>query len=155
MSLLLILQQPSWLRKSLIDLLLYMNKFWCTCSHTCTMYICSVHYSSIFCAWSQDVNELIQAALLRYSADRIAKFDFALENSGGSVITDKCSKTFPPALATYSVMGIPLWSIPSSPKAIIQVNHSNLFMDLFTSIHIKYLPVHICTCTCTPVYVLA
>lgn len=114
------------------------------CTQFCVFYVCL-----------QDVNELIQAALLRYSADRIAKFDFALENSGGSVIVNKCSKTYPPALATYSVMGIPLWSIPSSPKAIIQVN-------LFTSIHTHctyvymYMYMNVTVCSIhTPVqYVL-
>ena len=70
--------------------------------------------------FSQDVNELIRVGLDRYSADRIAKFDFALENSGGVVVST--SDTYPPALQTYSVMGVPIWSVPSSPKTIIQVS---------------------------------
>ena len=82
-----------------------------------------VHIVLVSCApcspISQDANELIKIALLKYSADKIAKFDFALENSGGSVV--QFSKTYPPALDTYSVMGVPLWSVPSSPKAVIQV----------------------------------
>ena len=67
----------------------------------------------------QEVETLVQTALDRFSADRVAKFDFALENSGGLVAGS--SETYPPALETYSLMGVPLWTIPSSPKAIIQV----------------------------------
>jgi SUN domain-containing protein 1/2 len=65
-----------------------------------------------------DVIELIKIALHKYSADRIAKFDFALENSGGGVVHS--SNTYPPALETYRVMGVPLWTVPSCPKTIIQ-----------------------------------
>ena len=75
----------------------------------------------------QDVEELIRIALHRYSADRIAKFDFALENSGGSVL--KNSESYPPSLETFSVMGVPVWSVPCSPTAIIRVSlfpHSSL-----------------------------
>jgi SUN domain-containing protein 1/2 len=66
----------------------------------------------------KEVNELIRVGLNRYSADRIAKFDFALESSGGLVVSS--SETYPPALETYSVLGVPIWTVPSSPKAIIQ-----------------------------------
>jgi len=69
---------------------------------------------------TQEVKQLIHAALARYSADRIGKFDFALENVGGVVLSDKCSKTFSPSLATVSLFGFPLWHITSSPCAIIQ-----------------------------------
>jgi SUN domain-containing protein 1/2 len=66
----------------------------------------------------KEVEQLIRTALATYSADRIAKFDFALENSGGVVVSS--SDTYPPALETYHLMGVPLWTVPSSPKAIIQ-----------------------------------
>ena len=61
-------------------------------------------------------------SLERYSADRIAKFDFALENSGGNVLLDKCSPTFPQSLTSCTVFGIPLWYIAGTPKIIIQVS---------------------------------
>ena len=66
------------------------------------------------------MNELIRAGLHRYSADRIAKFDFALENSGG--VVESASDAYPPALETFRVFGVPIWSVPSSPKTIIQVS---------------------------------
>ena len=84
----------------------------------------------------QDVEELIRIALHRYSSDRIAKFDFALENSGGSVI--KNSESYPPSLETFSVMGVPVWSVPCSPTAIIRVS---LLPPLpFSSFYLLSLP---------------
>lgn len=64
---------------------------------------------------------MIDLSLAKYSADKIGKFDFALENSGGSVILDKCSETYIPSLATVSLFGFPLWHVTSTPKVIIQV----------------------------------
>ena len=74
----------------------------------------------------QDVRQMIDLSLAKYSADRIGKFDFALENSGGSVIIDKCSKTYSPSVATVSVFGLPLWHVSSTPKVIIQVSERSL-----------------------------
>ena len=74
----------------------------------------------------QDVRQMIDLSLAKYSADRIGKFDFALENSGGSVIIDKCSKTYSPSVATVSVFGYPLWHVSSTPKVIIQVSETSL-----------------------------
>lgn len=68
----------------------------------------------------KEVEQLIDDTLAIYSADRIAKFDFALEDAGGSVVTNQCSKTYTPTLATVSLFGIPLWHVSTSPKAIIQ-----------------------------------
>ena len=73
---------------------------------------------------SQEVEQLIQAALSKYSADRIAKFDFALENAGGSVIADKSSPTYSLALADVRLFGLKLWTVSTSrPSNIIQVTH--------------------------------
>ena len=69
----------------------------------------------------QDVRQMIDLSLAKYSADRIGKFDFALENSGGSVILDMCSKTYTPSLATVSLFGVSLWHVATTPKVIIQV----------------------------------
>ena len=78
---------------------------------------------------AQDVEEVVRLALDRYSADRIEKFDFALENSGGSVILDKSSPSFPQSLSTVSVFGVPLWRtlnfVPGSAKLIIKVSSYN------------------------------
>ena len=75
-------------------------------------------------ACAQDVEEVVRLALDRYSADRVGKFDFALENSGGSVILDKCSPTFTQSLSTITLFGLPLWRtcVTGSAKLIIQVS---------------------------------
>lgn len=70
----------------------------------------------------QDVQQMIDLSLARYSADRIGKFDFALENSGGSIILDKCSKTYSPSIASVTLFGYPLWHVSTTPKVIIQVS---------------------------------
>ena len=71
----------------------------------------------------QDVLQMIDLSLAKYSADKIGIFDFALENSGGSVILDRCSKTYTPSLATVSLFGFALWHVATSPKVIIQVHY--------------------------------
>ena len=65
---------------------------------------------------------MISTSLERYSADKIGKFDFALENSGGSVLLDKCSPTYSQSLASVTLFGIPLWRVSGSPKIIIRVS---------------------------------
>ena len=63
---------------------------------------------------------MIAYSLRRYSADRIGKFDFALESSGGSLV--RSSSTFTHSVHSVSLFGvIPLWHVMSSPKVIIQV----------------------------------
>ena len=82
-----------------------------------------VSINSICVACAQDVEEVVRMSLERYSADRIGKFDFALENSGGSVVLDKCSPTYPQSLSTVTLFGLPLWRtcVAGSAKLIIQV----------------------------------
>ena len=94
---------------------------WCTMARHCLYHVLL-----------QDVHQMIDLSLAKYSADRIGKFDFALENSGGSVIIDKCSKTYSPSVATVSVFGYPLWHVSSTPKVIIQVSETAYYMYLYT-----------------------
>lgn len=86
-------------------------------------YYCEVKvHRTINIICMQDVQQMISLSLAKYSADRIGKFDFALENSGGSVILDKCSKTYPLSLATVLLFGFPVWHVATTPKVIIQVS---------------------------------
>ena len=78
---------------------------------------------------------MIELSLAKYSADRIGKFDFALENSGGSVILDMCSKTYTPSLATVSLFGFPVWHVTATPKVIIQVSENQAIQFLVIYIH--------------------
>ena len=92
---------------------------------------------------------MIDLSLAKYSADRIGKFDFALENSGGSVLLDMCSKTYTPSLATVSLFGFSLWHVATTPKVIIQVLlHvlSTISVHTISTIHTQFysgfLPSH-------------
>lgn len=65
---------------------------------------------------------MITLSLRKYSADRIGKFDFALESSGGSVLVKECSPSYSLTTSSISLFGlIPLWRYMSTPKVIIQV----------------------------------
>ena len=66
------------------------------------------------------VKELIHEHLARYSADRIAKFDFALESAGGSVLIKHCSPTYAPSQSSISLFGVPVFYLKTAPNSIIQ-----------------------------------
>ncbi|CAC5425420.1 SUN1_2 [Mytilus coruscus] len=68
----------------------------------------------------QVVQRIVEAALLKYSADRLALPDFALESAGGSVVSTRCSQTYHRKTAQYSILGIPLWYVSNSPRTVIQ-----------------------------------
>ncbi|XP_021353217.1 SUN domain-containing protein 2-like isoform X2 [Mizuhopecten yessoensis] len=68
----------------------------------------------------QLIRTIVDDALLKYSADKIGLPDFALESSGGSVISTRCSETYHKKTAQYSIMGIPLWYASNSPRTVIQ-----------------------------------
>lgn len=68
-----------------------------------------------------DVEQMIAIALRKYSADRIGKFDFALESSGGSIMLNYCSPTYAHTMTSVTLLGvIPLWHYMSTPKVIIE-----------------------------------
>lgn len=66
------------------------------------------------------VKQLVRESLARYSADRIAKFDFALESAGGSVLIKHSSPTYAPSQSSVSLFGLPLFYFKNAPNAIIQ-----------------------------------
>ncbi|CAL1527048.1 unnamed protein product [Lymnaea stagnalis] len=68
------------------------------------------------------VKNIIEDALIQFSADRVGMPDFALESAGGSVLSVRCSETFYKKTALVSVFGIPLWYTSNSPRTVIQPN---------------------------------
>lgn len=66
------------------------------------------------------VKQIVTEALEKFSADKIAMPDFALESAGGSIISTKCSETFHKNTARLSILGIPLWYVSNSPRSVIQ-----------------------------------
>uniref|UniRef100_A0A4X2K3V5 Sad1 and UNC84 domain containing 2 n=1 Tax=Vombatus ursinus TaxID=29139 RepID=A0A4X2K3V5_VOMUR len=68
----------------------------------------------------EEVHQIVQQALTRYSEDRIGLVDYALESSGASIISTRCSETYDTKTALLSLFGIPLWYYSQSPRAILQ-----------------------------------
>ncbi|OCT83121.1 SUN domain-containing protein 2 isoform X2 [Xenopus laevis] len=68
----------------------------------------------------KEVHDIVNRAIQRYSEDRIALVDYALESSGASVINTRCSETFETKTALLSLFGVPLWYHSQSPRVILQ-----------------------------------
>ncbi|XP_031796885.1 SUN domain-containing protein 2 isoform X2 [Sarcophilus harrisii] len=68
----------------------------------------------------EEVNQIVQQALKRYSEDRIGLVDYALESAGASIISTRCSETYDTKTAVLSLFGVPLWYLTQSPRAILQ-----------------------------------
>ncbi|XP_045635400.1 SUN domain-containing protein 2 isoform X2 [Ursus americanus] len=69
---------------------------------------------------TEEVQRIVNQALKRYSEDRIAMVDYALESGGASVISTRCSETYETKTALLSLFGIPLWYHSQSPRVILQ-----------------------------------
>ncbi|XP_069823373.1 SUN domain-containing protein 2 [Dendropsophus ebraccatus] len=68
----------------------------------------------------EEVYEIVNRALQRYSEDRIGLVDYALESSGASVLNTRCSETYETKTALISLFGVPLWYQSQSPRVILQ-----------------------------------
>lgn len=68
----------------------------------------------------EEVYEIVNRALQRYSEDRIGLVDYALESSGASVLNTRCSETYETRTALISLFGVPLWYQSQSPRVILQ-----------------------------------
>ncbi|XP_023723329.1 uncharacterized protein LOC111873126 isoform X3 [Cryptotermes secundus] len=66
------------------------------------------------------VRAIVDEALAKYDADKTGLVDYALESSGGSVISTRCTETYQAKTPQLSVMGIPLWYPPNNPRTVIQ-----------------------------------
>eukprot|EP00118_Oscarella_pearsei_P001664 m.8065 g.8065 ORF g.8065 m.8065 type:complete len:896 (+) comp20306_c0_seq1:149-2836(+) len=66
------------------------------------------------------VKQEIGAALRLYEADKTGKADYALYSAGGRVAVQRCSRTYDDGLAYMSFYGMRLWSIPNTPRTVIE-----------------------------------
>jgi len=74
------------------------------------------------------VEEIVRNALVRYDADKTGIFDFALETSGGSVVSTRCTQTYVERSGTYTMFNgwlnlgwfSPLTMSTTSPRNAIQ-----------------------------------
>lgn len=65
------------------------------------------------------VKGVVRKALEVYDADKTGLADYALESSGGIVLSTRCTET-KTANAQFSIFGIPLWHTSRSPRTVIQ-----------------------------------
>ena len=74
------------------------------------------------------VEAIVRNALVLYDADKTGMFDFALETSGGAVVSTRCTKTYVERAASYTMFGgwlnlgwlWPLTMSTASPRNAIQ-----------------------------------
>jgi len=66
------------------------------------------------------VDRMINEQFRRYDADRTGMADYALESSGGSVISTRCTVQYEEKSRTEKIFGIPLWFSSYSPRSVIQ-----------------------------------
>jgi len=62
----------------------------------------------------------IREALLKYSADRIGLADYALESSGGSIVSTRCSRDYSLNVGVVKVLGFSFSYSVNTPRTIIQ-----------------------------------
>uniref|UniRef100_A0A914H6H9 SUN domain-containing protein n=1 Tax=Globodera rostochiensis TaxID=31243 RepID=A0A914H6H9_GLORO len=66
------------------------------------------------------VRNLVKEELRRYDADRTGLPDYALESSGGSVLSTRCTVKYDERSRVQKLFGIPLWHLTYSPRSVIQ-----------------------------------
>lgn len=69
-----------------------------------------------------ELRRLIATALRVYDADKTGLADYALESSGGQVLSTRCTENYQMKSAQISVLGIPLWYPSNTPRTAIQPN---------------------------------
>ncbi|XP_023210317.1 SUN domain-containing protein 2-like isoform X3 [Centruroides sculpturatus] len=72
------------------------------------------------CASEEKVKKIVKEAILLYDADKTGLVDYALESSGGSIFSTRCSETYHTGTAQITVFGIPVWYRTNSPRTVIQ-----------------------------------
>lgn len=72
------------------------------------------------------IKNLIVDALKIYDADKTGKVDYALESSGASVLSTRCTEAYKESSRLESVFGIPLWYSTYSPRSVIQHRSNSL-----------------------------
>ncbi|CAK5039648.1 unnamed protein product [Meloidogyne enterolobii] len=68
----------------------------------------------------EKVRYLIKKEIRLYEADHTGMPDYALESSGGSVLSTRCTVQYNEKSRTQKLFGIPLWYTSYSPRTVIQ-----------------------------------
>ncbi|XP_063824799.1 klaroid protein-like [Ostrinia nubilalis] len=65
---------------------------------------------------AEAVKKIVAAMLNVYDADKTGLVDYALESAGGQVISTKCTELYQIKTKQYSVLGLPVWWVYTSPR---------------------------------------
>uniref|UniRef100_A0A914MQG4 SUN domain-containing protein n=1 Tax=Meloidogyne incognita TaxID=6306 RepID=A0A914MQG4_MELIC len=68
----------------------------------------------------EKVRNLLKKELRLFEADHTGMPDYALESSGGSVLSTRCTVQYNERSRTQKLFGIPLWFTSYSPRTVIQ-----------------------------------
>ncbi|XP_038211685.1 uncharacterized protein LOC119832149 [Zerene cesonia] len=64
----------------------------------------------------EEVRRLVSSMLQIYDADKTGLVDYALESAGGQVISTRCTELYQIKTKQYSVLGLPVWWVYTSPR---------------------------------------
>ncbi|XP_052759551.1 klaroid protein-like isoform X2 [Galleria mellonella] len=62
------------------------------------------------------VKKIVAGMLDVYDADKTGLVDYALESAGGQVISTKCTELYQIKTKQYSILGLPVWWVYTSPR---------------------------------------
>lgn len=65
------------------------------------------------------IREIVKNTLAIYDADKTGLVDYAMEPSGGQILSIRCTETYNTGTAVVSVLGIPLWYPVNTPRTVI------------------------------------
>lgn len=65
------------------------------------------------------VERIVKETLAVYDADKTGLVDYALEPSGGQILSTRCTESYNSRTAVLSVLGIPLWFPSNTPRVVI------------------------------------
>ncbi|XP_063533741.1 klaroid protein-like [Cydia strobilella] len=65
---------------------------------------------------AEAVRRIVAGMLDVYDADKTGLVDYALESAGGQVVSTKCTELYQIKTKQYSVLGLPVWWVYTSPR---------------------------------------
>ncbi|XP_045771870.1 uncharacterized protein LOC123871884 [Maniola jurtina] len=64
----------------------------------------------------EGIKKMVAGMLEVYDADKTGLVDYALESAGGQVISTKCTELYQIKTKQYSILGLPVWWVYTSPR---------------------------------------
>lgn len=65
------------------------------------------------------IKEIVSNSLAIYDADKTGLVDYAMEPSGGQIVSTRCTETYNAGTAVISILGIGLWNPVNTPRTVI------------------------------------